>query len=277
MENTQVVEKNGTPAPVQKMTVANLSRDESFRKRIESTLGRRTPQFIASVLSLTNSNKAFENCNPVDIFNACLMAASLNLPVNKDLGQAWVIPYGKVPQLQIGWKGYVQLAQRSGLFQTINTTDVREGEIKNRNRMTGEFDFEWVQDDAERSKKPVAGYLAYFRLTNGFEKNLYMTVDELNAHGKKYSKSFNRSDALWKTDFEAMASKTVLKLLLNRYAPLEVDSDLARAIKSDQADGDGEYIDDPNTIDVTNASFGSSEEQDNAAPDIPEAEITKEE
>lgn len=253
------------------LTVSKLAHDEKFKKQIEETLGRRTPQFIASVLSLTNSNKAFENCSPVDIFNTCLMAASLNLPVNKDLGQAWVIPYGKVPQLQIGWKGYVQLAQRSGLFRTINTTDVREGEIVSRDRMTGEFEFKWIQDEAERKKAKVVGYLAFFKLLNGFEKNLYMTVEELNAHGAKYSKSYNRSDALWKTDFEAMASKTVLKLLLNRYAPLETDSDLAKAIKADQADSDGDYIDNPKNIVVEGAEFGSSEEQDNAG-DIIEAE-----
>lgn len=247
------------------LTVSKLAHDEGFKKQIEETLGRRAPQFIASVLSLANSNKAFENCSPVDIFNTCLIAASLNLPVNKDLGQAWVIPYGRVPQLQIGWKGYVQLAQRTGLFRTINTTDVREGEIASRDRMTGEFEFEWIQDEAERKQAKVVGYLAFFKLLNGFEKNLYMTVEELNAHGAKYSKSYNRSGALWKTDFEAMASKTVLKLLLSRYAPLETDSDLARAIKVDQADADGDYVDSPKNITVDGAKLGSSEENDNAA------------
>ena len=255
-----------------KVTVATLAHNEQFNKRIEETLGRRTPQFMTSVTSLVNSNKAFENCNPYDIFNACLVAASMNLPVNKDLGQAWVIPYGNTPQLQIGWKGYVQLAQRSGLFKTINTTDVREGEIVSRDLMTGEFEFKWIQDDAERNKKPVVGYLAYFKLLNGFEKNLYMTVEELQAHGAKYSKTYKSSSSVWKTDFAAMASKTVLKLLLNRYAPLEIDSDLARAIQADQADSDGDYIDNPRNIEIVDAMMGSSEEQDNAA----EAEVIEE-
>lgn len=263
------------------LTVADYAHNETFRRKIEDTLGKRTPQFISSVLSLVNSNKAFADCDPVEMFNTCLMAASLNLPVNKDLGQAWVIPYGnknqngkKIPQLQIGWKGFVQLAQRTGQFKTINTTDVREGEITFRDRMTGEFEFKWIQDEAERKKTKVVGFLAYFRLMNGFEKNLYMTVEELQAHGQKYSKSYNRSDALWKTDFDAMASKTVLKLLLNRYAPLEVDSDLSKAIKADRADAEGDYSDNPRNIVVEGAELGSSEEQDNAA-DIPEAEITK--
>ena len=246
------------------LTVADYAHNESFKKKIEETLGKRTPQFISSVLALVNTNTNFNKCNPVDIFNTCLMAASMDLPINKDLGQAWVIPYGNQPQLQIGWKGFVQLAQRSGLFKTINTTDVREGEIKGRDRLSGEIVFDWIEDDAEREKAPVVGYIAFFRLTNGFEKSLYMTVDELNAHGKKYSKSFNRSDALWKTDFPAMASKTVLKLLLNRYAPLSVDSVLRKAIDADQADSDGNYMDNPRNIDVDGATLGSSEESENA-------------
>ena len=259
------------PETKKTLTVADYAHNENFRKKIEETLGNRTPQFISSVLSLVNTNTNFQKCNPVDIFNTCLMAASLDLPINKDLGQAWVIPYGTQPQLQIGWKGFVQLAQRSGLFKTINTTDVRAGEIKGRDRLTGEIVFDWIEDDAEREKAAVVGYIAFFRLTNGFEKSLYMTVDELNAHGKKYSKSFGRSDALWKTDFPAMASKTVSKLLLNRYAPLSVDSILRKAIDADQTDADGNYMDNPRTVEVGDAKLGSSEESENAN-DIVEGE-----
>ena len=255
-----------------KVTVATLVHSEKFNKHIEETLGRRTPQFMTSVTSLVNSNKAFENCNPYSVFDACLAAASMNLPVNKDLGQAWIIPYGNKAQLQIGWKGYIQLAQRSGLFKTINTTDVREGEIVSRDPLTGDIEFKWIQNDAERNEKPVVGYLAYFKLLNGFEKNLYMTVEELQAHGAKYSKTYKSGSSVWKTDFAAMASKTVLKLLLNRYAPLDIVPVLAEAIAADQTDGKGDYIDNPRNMEIVDAMMGSSEEQDNAA----EAEIVKE-
>lgn len=255
-----------------KVTVATLAHNEQFNKRIEETLGRRTPQFMTSVTSLVNSNKAFENCNPYSVFDACLAAASMNLPVNKDLGQAWIIPYGNKAQLQIGWKGYIQLAQRSGLFKTINTTDVREGEIVSRDPLTGDIEFKWIQNDAERNEKPVVGYLAYFKLLNGFEKNLYMTVEELQAHGAKYSKTYKSGSSVWKTDFAAMASKTVLKLLLNRYAPLDIVPVLAEAIAADQTDGKGDYIDNPRNMEIVDAMMGSSEEQDNAA----EAEVIEE-
>lgn len=264
---SNIVKADGTGKT---LTCADFAHDEGFRKKIEDTLGKRTPQFISSVLSLVNTNENFKKCDPVEIFNTCLMAASLDLPVNKDLGQAWVIPYGNKPQLQIGWKGFVQLAQRSGLFKTINATDVRQGEMKGRNRLTGEIDFEWIEDDAEREKAKVVGYVSFFRLNNGFEKSLYMTVDELEAHGHKYSKSYSRADALWKTDFDAMATKTVIKLLLNRYAPLSVDSALSKAISADQADADGNYADNPRTIMVESAELGSSEES--VFDDIVEAE-----
>lgn len=249
------------------ISVKDLAHSETFKKQISDTLGARTPQFISSVLSLVNSDKALAKCNPYDVFNCCLVAASLNLPVNKDLGQAWVIPYrdktyGDKPQLQIGWKGFVQLAQRTGQFKTINTTDVRKGELQGVDRLTGEMQFQWVQNEDERKELEVVGYLAYFRLTNGFEKSLYMSLADLEAHAKRYSKSYSTGKSVWKSDFSAMASKTVLKLLLNRYAPL--DTAMQKAIASDQATDDGEYVDNPKTITVKDAELGSSEEAEDA-------------
>ena len=244
------------------ISVKDLAHSEAFKKQISDTLGKRTPQFISSVLTLVNSDKALAQCNPYEVYNCCLVAASLNLPVNKDLGQAWVIPYKDKPQLQIGWKGFVQLAQRTGQFHTINTTDVRKGEMAGVNRLTGEIQFDWEQSDEKRKTLEVVGYVAYFRLVNGFEKSLFMSVADLEAHAKKYSKSYGSSSSVWKTDFSAMAQKTVLKLLLNRYAPL--DTAMEKAIVSDQADGEGDYVDNPKTIEIGEASLGSSEEADDA-------------
>jgi recombination protein RecT len=145
-----------------------------------------------------------------------------------------------VAQFQLGYKGFIQLSQRSGQFQTLNATDVREGEIKEFNRLTGEITFEWSDD---RMQKPVIGYVAYFKLLNGFEKSLYMTVEELKNHGDKYSKTFKMKNGLWATDFNAMAMKTVTKLLLAKYAPLSVD--MQRAVITDQS-----VIKDAETLDI---------------------------
>lgn len=235
-----------------------LIHDEGFIKKAQDTLGNGTQQFMSSILSLVNSDKLLANCNSLELYNCCLMAAALKLPFNKDLGQAWIVPYGGKPQLQIGWKGFVQLAQRSGQFRTINCTDVKAGEIENIDRLSGEIEFKWLQDDKERVKTETIGYVAYFELLNGFRKTLYMTKTELEAHAKKYSQTYKKGFGVWKDNFDAMARKTVIKLILNRYAPLSVD--MQKAIEIDQADADGSYIDNKPTFEVEEAELGESEE-----------------
>lgn len=250
-------------------SIQTLIHNEEFIKKAQDTLGNGTQQFMASILSLVNSDKLLAECNSLELYNCCLTAAALKLPFNKDLGHAWIVGYKDkhrnfevVPQLQIGWKGFVQLAQRSGQFRTINCTDVRVGEITNNDRLTGEIEFKWMEDEAERNKAEIAGYVAYFELLNGFRKMLYMTKAELEAHAKKYSQTYKRGKGVWVDNFDAMARKTVIKLILNRYAPLSVD--MAKAIELDQADADGNYIDNKPIIEVEEAELGTSEEERNA-------------
>ncbi len=238
--------------------INELIHNEGFIKKAQDTLGSGTQQFMSSILSLVNSDRLLSNCNSLELYNCCLMAAALKLPFNKDLGQAWIVPYGGHPQLQIGWKGFVQLAQRSGEFKTINATDVKAGEIKGINRLSGEIEFDWIQDDNERINAETVGYSAYFQLRNGFEKTLYMTKAELEAHAKKYSQTYKRGGGVWKDNFDAMAKKTVIKLILSRYAPLSVD--MQKAIEIDQADADGQYVDNKPIIEVEEAELGESEE-----------------
>lgn len=240
--------------------INKLIQDEGFIKRAQTTLGNGAQQFMSSILSLVNSDKMLADCNSYELYNCCLMAAALKLPFNKDLGQAWIIPYKGKPQLQIGWKGFVQLAQRSGQFHTINCTDVRAGEIKKNDRLTGEIEFEWISD-SEREKAEVVGYAAYFELANGFRKTLYMTKTELEEHAKKYSQTYKKGYGVWKDNFDAMARKTVIKLILNRFAPLSVD--MQKAIELDQADADGSYIDRKPQFEVVEAELGDSEEDRN--------------
>lgn len=243
--------------------IKDLIHNEEFIKKAQDMLGQGTQQFMSSIITLVNSDKSLNGCNSYELYNCCLMAAALRLPFNKDLGQAWIIAYGGRPQLQIGWKGFVQLAQRSGQFKTINCTDVKTGEIENIDRLSGEINFKWMQDDTERVKAQTIGYVAYFELLNGFRKTFYMTNAELDAHAKKYSQTYKRGSGVWKENFDAMARKTVIKLLLNRFAPLSVD--MQKAIEYDQADADGNYIDNRPIIEVQEAKLGTSEEDRNAA------------
>lgn len=241
-----------------KVTIQSLVHNEEFVKKANDVLGKGTQQFMSSVLSLYNSDRNLQSCDPIKLYNCCLMAAAIKLPFNQNLGQAYIIAYKGEPQLQIGWKGFVQLAQRSGFYRTINCTDVKEGEILKYDRLTGEIEFVWIVEETERKKAKTVGYVAYFELLNGFRKMFYMTVDELKAHAEKYSQTYKRGYGVWVDNFDAMSRKTVIKLSLSKYGPLSVD--MQRAIELDQADSEGEYIDNKPIIDVEDAVLGSSQE-----------------
>jgi recombination protein RecT len=248
MENTNGISKS------QALTTKDLFSRDSVKAKFTELLGKKAQGFITSVLQIVSSNSDLSKADPLSVYNSAAMAATLDLPLNNNLGFAYIVPYkqkqpdGKsykhVAQFQMGYKGYIQLAQRSGQYKAINATDVREGEIKNWNRMTGEITFEWIQDDEERLKKPVVGYAAYFQLHNGFEKTLFMSVRQLEAHGLRFSQTYKKGYGLWKDDFDSMALKTVLKMLLSKFGPLSID--LQRAVVVDQA-----VINDAETQDVT--------------------------
>lgn len=220
-------------------SIKSLMNSDNAKTKFTEMLGKRSAAFITSVLQIVNSNQDLSKADPLSVYNVAATAATLDLPLNNNLQFCHIIPYkdnatGKVTAtLQLGWRGYVQLAQRSSQFETINVSDVREGELKKRDRLTSECVFEWEQDDAKRSQLKVIGFVAYFGLVNGFKKSLFKTSAELEAHGARYSKTFNYKSSKWKTDFEAMCSKTVIKELLSKWAPLSIE--MSAAIAADQA------------------------------------------
>jgi recombination protein RecT len=208
-------------------------------------------QFTTSVISIAGSDELLATAEPRSLFNACLTAASLNLPINKNLGFAHIIGYKNnkkgvtEAQFQLGARGFKELAQRTGQYSIINQGDVREGELSGRNRLTGQIEFKWVEDDVIRMDLPIIGYFSFFRLKNGFESILYMSVDELNAHGRRYSQAFKRGYGPWVDNHEAMCLKTVSKLNISKNGPLSVE--LQKAIGADQAvikdEGQYDYVD----------------------------------
>lgn len=243
------------------LSIAQYVRQDAVSKRLNELLGKRSPQFVTSLVSAVNANTMLANCEPKSVLTAALTAASLDLPINQNLGFAYLIPYknksGEVCQFQMGYKGFIQLAQRSGYYKTINATDVREGEMTGFDRLSGELTFEWL-NDSERNEAKVVGYVAYFQLLNGFEKSLFMTTDELEKHANKYSKNYAKhKSGLWADNFDSMAKKTVLKLLISKFGPL--NTQLEDAIQKDQT-ADDEYVDSPNKVEVVDAEFGESEE-----------------
>lgn len=226
-----------------------LSRD-SVKKKFEELLGKKAQGFITSVLQCVSSNDLLSKADPASIYHAASVAATLDLPLNNNLGFAYIVPYNQkqkdgtykqVAQFQMGYKGFIQLAQRSGQFKTISASPVYEGQIIESNPLTGyKFDF------TKKTSDKVIGYAGYFRLLNGFEKIVFSSVEELKSHGLKYSQTFKKGYGLWNDNFDSMATKTVIKLLLSKFAPLSIE--MQKAVVTDQA-----VINDEEAIDVTYA------------------------
>lgn len=210
------------------LRIESLINSDAVKKRFQELLGKHAAGFISSVISATKANKALSECEPMSVISAAAIAASLDLPINPSLGFAHIVPYKGIAQFQIGWKGFVQLAMRSGQYKSMNATTVLEGQLVKWNRFTGEMEF---QDEAKSDT--VIGYLLYFKLNGGFEKYFYMTAEQCEAHGKRYSKSYAKGTGQWKENFDSMALKTVVKQGLSKYGTLSID--MRTAIVMDQA------------------------------------------
>lgn len=234
-----------TPAKVPQTVVGFFQRDD-VKNKFTEILGKRGNAYCSSVLTLVNQSDKLKACKPESVYMCALMAATLDLSINPSIGSAYIIPYNGVATFQIGYKGIIQLAQRSGVFKTIDAKPVFEGQIIQDDETFGGNKIQW---SAKTSDK-IIGYAGYFSLLNGFEKISYMSLADIEAHGRKFSKTYNSGP--WKTDFEAMAMKTVLKLLLGKYAPLSVEMQMAQiADQSTIKDVDTlevDYVDEGNAV-----------------------------
>lgn len=223
--------------------------NETVKKKFFEVLGKKANGFISSLVGLTNSTPALKEADPKTMLTAAMTAATLDLPINPNLGFAYIVPYRnrgvQQAQFQMGFKGYIQLAMRTGQYKTMNVSEVHEGEIESIDTFTGDI----VR--GERQSDKVVGYVAYFRLVNGFEKYLYMTKEEVEAHGKKYSQAYRSGkDCLWRSNFDAMAKKTVLKLLISKFGIMSIEMrGMEKALQADQAvigkNDEYEYVDNP--------------------------------
>lgn len=233
--------------------------------------------FMSSVISVANGNPQLRRAQPMSIIGAAMVAATMQLQVVPTLGQAYLIPYGTQCQLQVGYLGILQLCQRSGQFKKILAAPVHEGEY-----ISGdEFDEDYIFDKKQRKSDKVIGYMAKFELLNGFTKVTYWDVDKVKAHASKFSQAFRAGyNSLWKSDFDAMAMKTVLKSIL-KFAPKSIEMQKAMTfdqsvIKTNASDVQGLDIDAfaPEYIDNL-----ESEKQENLAAKAAEAakaELNKE-
>lgn len=241
------LEKNSEGGEKKMKELPSLLREDKVQCAFEKYLKERTPAFIQNLMSIYNSNTELQRCDAVSIVASAALAASLHLEISPTFGQAYIVPYSGRAMFQIGWRGLVQLAHRTGQYQKIHAGVVREGQIQGVNCITGEVIL------GEKQSEEISGYAAYFKLINGFEKTLYMTKSEVELHAKTYSQSyrtdFKKQKSIWAKQFDRMACKTVLKLLLNRWGILS--SELSTAISGDQAvitSAGFEYADNGGTI-----------------------------
>ena len=214
----------------------------SVKAKFESMLGKRAPQFITSISSVVQNNALLQKAEVNSIIMGAAVAASMDLPLNANLGYAALVPFnskggGCFAQFQIMTKGWTELFIRTGQCQSLINEIVYEGQLVKKNKFTGEYVFD---EDAKKSDK-IIGYMAYFRLTNGYEKTEFMTVEEVKAHAQRFSQTFRSGAGIWKDSFDAMALKTVLKKLLTKWAPKSIE--IQKAALFDQAVVDGNVAD----------------------------------
>ena len=269
-------------------TVLNdiLDRD-SMRKRFDELLGKRAPQFISSVISVVNADANMQKVaaeDPMTIIQAALRAAMYDLPLDPGLGYAYLIPSrntvttkeGKVKKwqarMQLGYKGLVQLCIRTGVYSRIpGAIDVREGELISFDRLTGDAEFSWIEDEDERESKPIIGYAAYFRLKNGAEATLYMTKKQIEHHEQKFRQGEYMGKG-WRDDWDSMAKKVVLTALIRHKGLMSIDYRdgdaasvaMAQAVMNessmpDSADQNGYFEADYTEIDVGTGEVTTNE------------------
>jgi len=191
----------------------------SYKTRIESILRERAPQFAAALVQVVNRSWNLQKCTPESVIGAAITAAALDLSFDPNLGECHLVPYGEACTFQLGYKGLVQLAQRSSQYRRIGWAVVYKGELQKWNPLTGELEIDQAKREADA---PVIGYAAYFQLLNGFERGEYWSKDAVVQHASRFSKAFKKESSPWQTDFDRMALKTVLKALLLPWGPKSV-------------------------------------------------------
>ena len=229
--------------PIDKLKA--ITGSKSVQEQFKNALGKHSDLFVASIIDIYGSDTYLQGCDPGQVVAECLKAATLKLPLNKALGFAYIVPFKKkgkqVPVFTVGYKGFIQLAMRTGLYKYINAGPVYEGELVSNDKLSGAIDL-----SGEKTTEKITGYFAYIKTLNGFEKTVYMTADNAAAHGEAFSKSYSYATSPWKTDFDAMATKTCIRALLSKYGIMSVEmaGPMSRAFELDNVTPEAQLRDD---------------------------------
>lgn len=273
------VQNSLTQQTKQKKGITSFLSSEAVKKQINDVVGGKNgQQFIASVVSAVNNNPALMECTNQSILSAALLGQALNLSPSQQLGQYYLVPYndrekGKVAQFQLGYKGYIQLAIRSGQYKKLNVVSIKEGELIKFNPLEEEIEVRLIEDEEEREQAETIGYYAFFEYVNGFKKAIYWSKKKMENHALKYSAGYrndkNKGTAytFWAKDFDGMAYKTLLRQLISKWGIMSID--LVTAMDADMAvineDGTREYVDNKEIIDVPAPAQETQQEENDVA------------
>ena len=237
--------------------------EDKYKALINNTLGnpKKAERFIAAISSAVAINPALQECDDNSIITAALLGETLNLSPSPQLGQYYLVPYdtknGKIAQFQLGYKGYIQLAIRSGYYERLNVVEIKEGELMSYNPLDEEIKVSLITDEEERENTPTIGYYAMFRYHNGFIKSMYWSRNKMEAFALKYSKGYRKKSGytFWEKDFDAMARKTMLRQLISKWGIMSIE--MQKALDSDMA-----VVNEDGTVDYIDSDY----EEDNSSP-----------
>lgn len=253
--NNQLAKSN------QRMGISAYLTNDAVKNQINNIIGGKDGQrFISSIVSAVNNNPALQECTNQSILSGALLGESLKLSPSPQLGQYYLVPFndkdrGKVAQFQLGYKGYIQLAIRSGQYKKLNVLAIKEGELIRFDPLNEEIEVNLIQDEELREKAPTIGYYAMFEYTNGFKKAMYWSKAKMEAHALKYSKGYQakKGYTFWEKDFDGMAYKTMLRQLISKWGIMSIE--MQSAIDADMAvindDGSKVYVEnDPEVVET---------------------------
>ena len=249
--NNSLVKQNSKP----KFTAVINS--DGYKKMINNTLGNpaKAARFVTAITSAVSTNPALAECDASTIVSAGLLGEGLNLSPSPQLGQYYLVPFNdrkngrKVAQFQLGYKGYIQLAIRSGQYKKLNVLPIKEGELISFNPLEEEIQVQLIEDETAREKAVTVGYYAMFEYTNGFKKAMYWSREKMESHAEKYSQGYkaHKGYTFWEKDFDSMACKTMLRQLISKWGIMSIE--MQKALENDNAvineNGSVDYIDSP--------------------------------
>ena len=248
--------QNSLVAKNQKQTFSAFLATDAMKKKVNEMVGgEKGQQFVTAIISAVSANPQLAECDNASIVSAALVGQALNLSPSPQLGQFYMVPFNdskrgcKVAQFQIGYKGYIQLAIRSGQYKKLNVLAIKKGELKKYDPLNEELEVQLIENEEEREKATTIGYYAMFEYLNGFRKTIYWSKEKMEAHALKYSMGYRakKGYTFWEKDFDGMAYKTMLRQLISKWGIMSIDLTMQKALESDMAvvndNGTYDYVD----------------------------------